>query len=118
MVVKGKDFVRGDVRKDDGLRLSREGSPGHLQQLALAEGQTFNTRGASGPSQLLSSLASQGSKGPGERDGCFGSWVFVQIYSNWQKCSPLKAKVLALPVTADEEALTWGVGVHIVDPVC
>lgn len=42
--MKGKDFVRGDVRKDDGLRLSREGSPGRLQQLALAEGQTFNTR--------------------------------------------------------------------------
>lgn len=48
----------------------------------------------------------------------FGSWVFIQIYSNWQKCSPLKANVLALPATADEEALTWGVGVHIVGPVC
>lgn len=30
----------------------------------------------------------------GNRGGCFGSWIFIWIYSNWQKCSLLKAKVL------------------------
>lgn len=36
-----------------------------------------------------------------QRAGCFGSWVFIWIYSNWQKCSPLKAKVLPPSVPAD-----------------